>query len=233
MIRITSKLLATLALLGVSQMGSAQVLSYVLCEVDNGPAFVAAVNRFHNAMEGGVRPTTTVIDQLWNGPNDVTHTLLFDFPDYESLEAWQARVGETPAALLVIELASGNAQCEDEGLALERGFWGDRDGETPMPFSAVFPVSTSDPAAYMEAYGELATAMMEDSPGPSILFEVRAGGEGLTHFVVLLAPTLTALNEWIDSLPQSDDYVDFIDEVSSYRTLGTLSQGRAVRTWQP
>jgi hypothetical protein len=112
-----------------------------------------------------------------------------------------------------------------------RGAWGNL--ESQPVYWQVYGVSTSDGAGYAEALGDLAAAQEADAAGPVLLFENRAGISGDTHLVVLGAPTLTSLNEYLDQLFSSDDFADFQDEVGDTRTLTWRAQARRARTWTP
>ena len=225
------KILVAVVLFGMSNVGSAQVLQIVGCDVESAGEFTATINRFYDAMSGGYRPTVTLIQNTFNGPSNQTHTVLVEHPDYESLQGWDQRIGQTPAAQLVFAQSSDNQDCNYQGLAIERGSWGDRNAE--WGYNAVFPVTTSDAEAYTAAFGDLLTsATGENAPGATVLYETRAGGTN-THVVALLAPDFATLNNYLDTLFASDDFEDFIDEVAEIRSIGMRSQARRVRTWEP
>ena len=157
--------------------------------------------------------------------------MLFEADDYESLDAWNQRVLTVPEAALIIERAEDLSVCENDGLLVERASWGDRDAE--WSHNAVFPVTTSDAGAYMEALDDLITSETgQSSPGATILYERRAGAPS-THYVVALAPSFAALNNYLDLLFQSDDFEDYLDEVAEIRTVGTPTQSVRYRTWEP
>lgn len=225
------RVLVAVALLGASNQGAAQVLQYLGCELEKTSEFAEMINDYYAELEGGTRATVTLMVNVWNGPNDQTHTVLFEADDYESLDVWNRRVLTTPEAALIIERAEDLSVCENDGLLVERASWGDRDAE--WSHNAVFPVTTSDAGAYAEALDELFTSETgQAQPGATILYERRAGAP-YTHFVVALAPSFAALNNYLDLLFQSDDYADFAEEVAEIRTLGTPTQSVRYRTWEP
>lgn len=218
-------------LVGMSSVGSAQVLQYVGCEVENANEFAAMIDRVHSAMSEGDRPTVTLLQNSFNGPSTQTHTVLLEFPDYESLQAWGGRIAQSPAVQLNFERSSHNQECNTQGIVVERASWGDRDAD--WGYNAVFPVTTSDADAYVAALGDLFTSETgENMPGATILYESRAGGAN-THVVVALAPDFAALNNYLDTFYQSDEFEDFSDEVSEIRSVGVRTQSRRVRTWEP
>jgi hypothetical protein len=227
----TAKFLVAVFLLGMSSVGSAQVLQIVGCEVENADEFAATINSFYEAMSGGDRPTITLVQNTFNGPSDQTHTVLVEHSSYESQQAWAGRVGQTPAAQLVFATSADNQECDNQGLSVELASWGDRSAD--WGYNAVFPVTTSDAEAYTAAFADLITSDTgESAPGATILYESRAGATS-THVVALLAPDFATLNNYLDTLFQSDDFESFIDEVSEIRSIGLRTQNRRVRTWEP
>ncbi len=79
--------LVAVFLTGMTNVGSAQVLQLVGCEVENPDEFAATINSLYDAMSGGYRPTITLVQNTINGPSDQTHTVLVEHPDYESYQA--------------------------------------------------------------------------------------------------------------------------------------------------
>jgi len=224
------KFLVAFFMLGMSHVGAAQVLHYMGCELEKTSEFAEMINDVYASLDGGERPTVSLMVNFLNGPNDQTHTVLTEHDDYESFEAWR-RALQTPEAALIIERAEDLAVCENEGLLIERASWGDRDAEWRN--NAVFPVTTSDAEAYAAALEGLFTSDTgEIAPGATILYESRAGST-ITHVVVATAPSFAALNNYLDVLFQSDDYQDFNDKVAGIRTLGVRTQSIRYRTWEP
>ncbi len=227
----SAKVLVAAFLIGMSSVGSAQVLQYIGCDVENAGQFADTIDGVYNAMSGGDRPLVTLVQNTFNGVSNLTHTVLLEFPDYESLQAWTQRVGQTPAAQLALERSAGNQDCSNQGIVVERASWGNRDAE--WGYNAVFPVTTSDAETYAAALEDLSTSDTgENEPGATILYESRAGSAD-THIVVILAPDFSSLNNYLDTLFQSDDFEDFLDAVSEIRSIGVRTQSRRVRTWAP
>jgi hypothetical protein len=218
-------------LVGMSNVGAAQVLQYVGCEVENANEFAAMINRVHSATSGGDRPTVTLVQNTFNGPSTQTHTVLLEFPDYEALQAWGERIAQSTEVQLNFERSSHNQECTTQGIVVERASWGDRDAD--WTYNAVFPITTNDAEAYAAALEELFTSETgQNMPGATVLYESRAGGAN-THVIVALAPDFAALNNFLDTFYQSDDFADFSEEVSEIRSVGVRTQSRRVRTWEP
>ena len=210
---------------------SAQVIQYVGCDVDQAGQFESMIDSIFDTMGGGYRPTVTLMQNTFNGPNPQTHTVLFEHEDYEGVQNWARRVAATPTAQLMLERTGGNRECSNQGFVVQRASWGDQDAE--WGYVAVVPITTSDAAAYTALLGELATsATGRATPGATTLYESRAGTAN-THIVVIQAPDFASLNTYLDTLGQSDDFADFLDEAMEIRTTGVATQSRRVRTWEP
>lgn len=219
-------------LLGMTDGGAAHVFSYFECEVDSATAFEDAITRVHEELAGGLRPTAFLDADMWNGSSENTHFLLLHYDSYRDWETVQGRIDDTPSAGLAIANAWEVADCDSDGLAIERGFWGDP--ETPWSFYAVLPITTSDPSRYAEAFGELAEFQSQNSSLAGVgLYEVRAGGNGENFVVAIGASSMAVLNENLDALSEYDEFSDFLDEVSDIRTVGAAVQRRRLRTWEP
>lgn len=224
--------LASVVLVAAGNPALSQVYSVYECEVESEAAFVDNLDRFYEAMAGGFRPTVTLDDIVWNGSNENTHRLIFGYQDYQEYETFQARIADTAASQLIIEESSDIAECSNERLSIERGFWGEQGPH--LTFIALFPIMTTDPASYAEAFEDLAASELgAAAPGGMGLFESRAGGDGADYFVSYTAPGMGSLNEWLDMFAESDDFQSFVEEVAEFRTVGPGVQMRRVESWQP
>lgn len=230
--RTVLKACLPVALLCASQASNAQALTYADCVVHDVPSLQAAISSFYDSLDEGSKPAIYLDQWLWNGEFDSTHRVIVAYPDYAALEAFRATIASDPARAII----AGNsfehaADCETDGLSVLRGVWGNQ--EAQAVYWQVYGVSTSDAAAYAAALEELSEAQGEAAPGVTLLFENRAGISGDTHLVVLGAPTLAGLNEYLDQLFASDDFGDFVDDVGSIRRLTWRAQAFRMRTWTP
>jgi hypothetical protein len=214
-------------LLTVAATANAQIVIYRSCVMGDMPTAIAALTAFYDAISGVEKPAATLYNDIFNGDSPVTHVLVEDFTSYEALEAWRDRVAESPAALLQLVASASTAACQSEGLALEVGFWGNREGLPDYHF--VFPISNTDATRYAAAFGQLAENL--DSPGPTGLYVNRSGVPDATHFVVQWGPSLAALNHWADQYPQSEAFQRFSQEVNAIRTVGPILQRQVVASW--
>ena len=233
----TSRLMGTLLLFGMANSGAAQVMGYTSCTVEDPSSFVAAITTFWDAMshvDASNRPTAMINQTLWNGGAPGTHSIAAHYADYAAWEDSRARIGANAAAWTRLgNSISAVAECPFEALFVRLGSWGTTDAD--WEYYAVYGLRISDIRAYMEAFAEFAESdTMNAAPGPVELWQHRAGAaQGPTHFVNFHAPSFSALNAFIDSLGQSEDYADFVDEVESIRTVGIASQYRRIMTLEP
>jgi hypothetical protein len=206
-------------------------LQYVGCEVEQPGQFVGMIDNVYSTMSGGYRPTVTLNQNTFNGPNRQTHMVVLEHPDYERMQSWAERVANTPAAQLIFARNGDNQDCYTQGIVIERASWGSSD--TEWGYAALFPVTTSDSDTYAELLGDIADSPTgEAAPGEIILYESRAGS-AVTHFVFISAPDFASLNNYLDTLFQSEDYADFNEEAAEIRSIGVRTQTRRVRTWEP
>ena len=226
-----TQLIVALSVFGITSVGKAQIVQYIGCVVDDVPSLTAAMSSFYDSMAGGARPTVSLDLEIWNGEDPATHTIIVEYPDYQALEAFRSRMAGSVAFLVLGNSFESVASCDTEGLAVEMGFWGDRDAE--WEFAAVYPLMATDQGRYADAFAEFAESLIETAPGPIALYQNRAGVQNASNFVVFFASSLAGLNEFIDDILESDGYEEFIEEVTLIRTIGTASQIQRIRTWTP
>jgi hypothetical protein len=183
-------------------------------------------------MAGGPRPAISLDAMLWNGENRATHRVIVNYESYQAYESFRGRLVNSAAAMQLGNSIRLSSDCFSEGLAIERRFWGNREAE--FEYIAVYPAAVSNSGAYVAALEGLMTSSVGlQAPGPVILYENRAGNEGVSHYVVFLSPTFAALNEHLDRLLASDSYAMFLEEVRDIRELQTANQAQRLRTWEP
>jgi hypothetical protein len=94
---------------------------------------------------------------------------------------------------------------------------------------AAFVMTISDPDAYTAAFREFVAS--SDNPGSTRLMELRFGGLGATHVVLISAPGSAALNEYLDELLSSDEYRVFAGKVNGIRTINNVEMLTRVRSY--
>ena len=153
-----TQLFVALFVFGITNVGNAQVLQYIGCVVDDVPSLTAAMSRFYDSMAGEARPTVSLDLEIWNGENPETHAIIIEYPDYQTLETFRNRVRSSGAAILGLGNSFESvASCDTEGLAVEMGFWGERDAD--WEFAAVYPLTATDPGRYADAFAAFAESL--------------------------------------------------------------------------
>ncbi len=227
MLRQFAAALTAVVLIGASGLASAAPVEAVYgFQVQNPPAFVAAIDRFL-----GTEDMKGSKISLWatefNGQNPATHLIVGDFDSHDAYQAQTARrlaSNDWPRYLLAVQ---GISKLIGETLFIERmhegGNWREHGAV------AAYVMSVSDPGRYATAFRKL----IEDAghPGSVRLMEVRAGAVGYSHVVLITAPDIASLNNYLDKLLAGDAYATFAGKVRDFRTINTVSMYSRVKTW--
>ena len=90
-------------------------------------------------------------------------------------------------------------------------------------------MSVADGRRYATAF----QTMVKDAghPGSVRLMEARAGAMGYSHVVLITAPDIASLNNYLDKLVESKAYAEFVDKVSDIRQINTVSMYSRVKSW--
>ena len=195
-------------------------------EVTSPGALVASLDRLFasGAMDGY---ELSLWANSFDGTNPATHTIVARFDDYAAHDRLtQQRLGHPGWAqfgLAVRDISSVTST----GLLIER--FSEGRVEAGHRAGAAFIMAVSDPAAYATAFARFMDAT--DNPGSARLVESRFGGQGMTHAVVISAPSLAEMNEYFDELFAGDAYEDFIDDVGDIRTIRTVNNYTLIKRW--
>jgi hypothetical protein len=225
------KLFVSLLFVSGSQAAGAQALTYFDCDVENVRGFRGALNGFYETLAGGPRPVLFLDDWVYTDGSLRSHRVIAAHADYQSVEAFNARIGQTPEAQQALGAIESLSDCVGPGLAIQRGVWGNQ--EAQVSFFMVFNIAASDGAAYAAAFQQLVERRSDGVPGPIYLFENRAGMSGVSHIVVIGAPSMASLNTYLDSLFASQDFARFSDAVRDIRTIVSSHQVRRTMVLAP
>lgn len=225
-----SKAVAALAASACLSLGAAAsaepLVAAIALDVDNPSVFVPALERLQQSEDmRGTRLGLWVPEFSGNGA--VSHIVAVEYDDYADYEQRSQRRLASRDWQTFIGTVSGNSRMIGNSLMIQRMVAGE--GWRNHGASAVFAMTVSDPAKYLQAFQRLIDA--QGNPGSVRLFEVRAGGPGVSHVVVITAPGFAALNDYLDKTFASDDFRRFSDQVRSIRTMNTVSQYRRVKSW--
>jgi hypothetical protein len=226
------KLFVSLLLVSASQVAGAQAtLTYFDCEVDNVRGFRGALNGFYETLAGGPRPVLFLDDWVYTDGSLGSHRVIAAHADYQGVEAFNARIAQTPEAQQALGAIESLSDCVGPGLAIQRGAWGNQ--EAQADFFMVFNIAATNSAAYAAAFQQLVERRNDAVPGPIYLFENRAGMSGVSHIVVIGAPSMASLNTYLDSLFASQDFARFSDAVRDIRTIVSSHQVRRIMVLAP
>ena len=226
-----TKLFVSLLLVNGSQGVGAQSLTYFDCDVENVRGFRGALSAFYETLAGGPRPVMFLDDWVYTDGSLRSHRVIAAHADYQSVEAFNARIGQTPEAQQALEAIQSVSDCVGPGLAIQRGMWGNQ--EAQASFFMVFNISATNGAAYTAAFEQLVERRSDGVPGPIYLFENRAGTSGVSHIVVIGAPSMATLNSYLDSLFASQEFARFSDAVRDIRTIVSSHQVRRIMVLAP
>ena len=215
---------------GVSQVAGAQALAYFDCDVENVPGFRGALTAFYETLASGPRPVLFLDDWVYTDGSSRSHRVIAAYADYQSAEAFNERIGQTPEAQQALGAIESLSDCVGPGLAIQRGAWGNQ--EAQASFYMVFNIAASNGAAYTAAFQRL-VEQRNDAPGPIFLFENRVGISGVSHIVVIGAPSMATLNTYLDTFFASQDFARFSDAVRDIRTIVSSHQTRRIMVLAP
>ena len=195
-------------------------------DVEKPRAYVAALDRLFES-EAMQDQKVALWAATFDGSSPATHVVVAEFDSYEQyVSQGSQRTGSAAWSAFVLE-ANDIASTVSNGLVVQRLV--DGDGWRGHGSLAAFIMTVKDPAAYTAAFSELIRST--DNPGSVRLMEMRAGGEGTTHVVLITAPGFVELNEYLDELLASAAYRDFAGKVSGNRTIRTVTMYRRIKTW--
>ena len=218
---------ASMALLGTSGLVSAAPVEAVYgFKVENPRAFVAALDTLL-ASDELKEAKVSLWATAFNGPNPTTHLIVTDHQShdaYQKMTSTRLASDAWPSYLLAV---NDIADLTGETLFIERmkegGNWREHGAV------AAYVMSVSDGRRYAEAFRTL----IDDAghPGSVRLMEARAGAMGYSHVVLITAPGMAELNNYLDKLLASDAYAKFTGKVADFRKINTVSMYSRVKSW--
>ena len=200
---------------------------YVSLDVHNPRAFVTALDKFR---ESGVMDGTTA--SLWSatfdGSSPTSHVLAISYDDYAEMQKIDERVRPSREWSEYLDAIEGTNDVTAISMGVQRIARGS--GWHKHGAGMLFNMTVRNAAIYAAEFTKLVDAT--DNPGSIRLIEIRAGGEGATHFALITAPDFTTLNNYVDELFSSDAYKAFARNVGEIRRINTTSIYRRVMAWE-
>jgi hypothetical protein len=209
---------------GLAKAGPIEAV-YGLQVSDPGALVRALDTLFQDESMKGNRAT------LWaaafTGTRPATHVVTATFDSYEAMDEANGRRLNGDAWQQYMKTAAGISERKASLLLSQVGAWGE--GGSQDGAGAAFNMTISDPARYAAALEKMVKSY--GAKGMTRLMTVRAGGEGVTHIVLVTAPTMAELNTYLEGLFASDAFKTFSGEVGDIRKLQTVNMYQRVKTW--
>lgn len=212
---------------GATGVAIAEPLESVIgLDVHNTGAFLSATDNYFETDDARDSKVT-----LWavtfGGESDISHLAIADFDSYQEYEDITANQNSSPAWMAFVNSLPGLLDVKSRLMAVQR--FRDGSGWQGHGAMAAFVMTISDPDAYTAAFREFVAS--SDNPGSTRLMELRFGGLGATHVVLISAPGSAALNEYLDELLSSDEYRVFAGKVNGIRTINNVEMLTRVRSY--
>lgn len=212
---------------GATGVAIAEPLESVIgLDVHNIGAFLSATDNYFETDDARDSKVT-----LWavtfGGESDISHLAIADFGSYQEYEDITANQNSSPAWMAFVNSLPGLLDVKSRLMAVQR--FRDGSGWQGHGAMAAFVMTISDPDAYTAAFREFVAS--SDNPGSTRLMELRFGGLGATHVVLISAPGSAALNEYLDELLSSDEYRVFAGKVNGIRTINNVEMLTRVRSY--
>lgn len=212
---------------GATGVAIAEPLESVIgLDVHNTGAFLSATDNYFETDDARDSKVT-----LWavtfGGESDISHLAIADFGSYQEYEDITANQNSSPAWMAFVNSLPGLLDVKSRLMAVQR--FRDGSGWQGHGAMAAFVMTISDPDAYTAAFREFVAS--SDNPGSTRLMELRFGGLGATHVVLISAPGSAALNEYLDELLSSDEYRVFAGKVNGIRTINNVEMLTRVRSY--
>ena len=195
---------------------------------------LAVVEAMDELSEANCPGTSSVrlMNELFNGTDETTHTIVITYPDKESYKLWAASFTTCPAAGKFLQTMSSISEQTFQFMGMPLIVEGDTTADQVFN---VFLMDVSDPASYAEAY----TKLMSTGQCPSSYALVAMGpGQDIekygTHFAYCGYKTIDAyLDDYMDNATPTKEYLKFVNEVSDIRSLKALNMSSVIKDWVP
>ena len=205
---------------------AAPVESVLGLDIHNRGAFLSALNNYYatdDSRDGNVAIWTVT----FSGESEISHLAIGSFEGYDDFEKTTSDRNSSPEWAAFVGSLRGVLDVKSRLMAIERFRVGT--GWRNHGAMAAFVMTVTDPAAYAAAFAEFVES--SDNPGSTRLMELRFGGQGATHAVLISATGSAALNEYLDELLSSDAYRVFAGKVSDIRTIHNVEMLTRVKSY--
>jgi len=205
---------------------AAPMESVIGLDVHDRGAFMAALNSYYESDESR-DGNVAIWSVTFGGESEISHLAIGNFDGYDDYEKTTSDRNASPAWREFVGSLGGVLDVKSRLMAIERYRAGT--GWRDHGAMAAFVMTISDPAAYATAFAEFIES--SENPGSIRLMELRFGGQGATHAVLISAAGSAALNAYLDALLSSDAYREFAGKVGDIRTINNVEMLSRVRSF--
>lgn len=181
------------------------------------PSVVAAIGAFAGSECRKSLPVAIrVMNEFWNGNDEATHTVIFNFADAKSITTTFGMMSQCRAAADLFAALSANTNPLAQQLASTVLAGGDTTKDT---IYRVWQMKVSDEAAYVSAYQKLMATQAKAGllTGAYGVMRIQGGAdENVTHFAYVGAADLESL---LANSSPSKAMLSFQKKVSGIRTI--------------
>ena len=173
-----------------------------------------------------------LMNELFNGGEETTHTIIITYPDKMSYMMWANNFTSCPAAGKFLQTMSEISEQTFQFMGMPLLTEGDPNGDQ---FFQVFLMDVSDPSTYASEYAKL----MATGQCPSS-YSLVAMGPGAdieeygTHFAYCGFKSMDSfLDSYMSNSTPTDAYMEFASKVADARTLKAINMSAVVKDWLP
>jgi hypothetical protein len=211
---------------------AAQVEYVFSSNVTDDEIFIEALDGWFTSPDSKGSREAILLETFVNGDGTSTHTVVIDFPDYANQQSVMQRIPSSKDFDKYQRRVNTVATGGWEGMYLRGINNGKSYKEGDYIWVASIQVSRGENKVYTKAYEEmLGSKIGKQAPGLMRLMSVRAGSSN-SHVAIFSAPTFVTLNEYLDSLSNSEEYEIFISKVKAISVLTDSSIYRVVKIWK-
>ena len=206
-----------------------QVISYTVTDED---LLVESLDAWFASDDSDYGQTSALVTVVANGSDPSTHHLVINYPDFAAYQAAIEGVGKSDEFAKLERRISGIMTSTGESVYVHA-----TDNGEPWKagyYQYIVPVDVSGKGSvYIAAFNGLMNSEIgKKAPGEFKLVENRAGGDS-DYLVILSAPSLAALNKYLDSYTDDNkDWQDFLSKVEGISAAMGTNFLRIVKVWK-
>jgi hypothetical protein len=209
----------------------AQVEQLISYTVTDEATFVESFDEWFASDESDYGQTATLVTAIADGSNPATHYLVLNYPDFASYEAAIDGVAVSDDFAKLERRISGIMAANGDSIYLHRLDNGKSEKEGDFLYTVSFNIAGAE-SIFLAAQEEMINSELgEKAPGILKLVANRAGGDS-SHLAIISAPSLAALNKFLDIHSGNKDWEEFQNKVGGIVASTGSSFLRVVKIWK-